>query len=194
MTTGVILSGGRSTRMGRDKALLPFRSGTMLGEIVHAVRAVASEIVIVARADQEIAIDDVTIVRDPVPDEGPLVGMASGLAAASGDVAIVLACDMPLIRPPVLQRLIDWLGASDACVAEIDGRPSPLCAAYRTSVAATASDLVAGGERRVMALLDVIQTKRVDAAHFRDVDPMLESFISCDTPDAYERARLGTET
>ncbi|MGE0865138.1 MAG: molybdenum cofactor guanylyltransferase [Vicinamibacterales bacterium] len=199
--SGIVLCGGQSRRMGMDKAALPFGDETLLQRAVRVAGTVAGKVIIVARGDQELIREDfrgvpVRIVHDAVADQGPLAGLAAGLSASATGISIVIACDMPLIRTAVLQRLIDELGEADACVAVVDGRPSPLCAVYRSAVAGAATELLAGGERRVTALLDRVQTKRVDAAVFRDIDPDLDSFASCNTPDAYRQAlvRLKADT
>lgn len=182
--TAIVLCGGRSTRMGRDKGALPFGGETMLDRVVRIVRQVAGEVIVVARADQAVPAG-VRVIHDPVEDQGPLAGIAAGLAASTTDLNIVVACDMPLINPAVLQRLADAIGAHDACVAVADGHASALCGIYRSRVSADAERLLAAGERRVMRLLDAVQTKRVDAAELRDIDPELATFVSCDTPEAY---------
>jgi molybdopterin-guanine dinucleotide biosynthesis protein A len=201
MLTGIVLCGGRSTRMGQDKASLPFGDETLLQRAVGVLREVADEVLVVGREGQGLAGPDpagggnpflglpVRIIHDPVEDLGPLAGLAAGLAASATDLNIVVACDMPLVRPSVLRRLVELRGDADLCVAVVDGRPSPLCAVYRKGVAAVASELLASGERRVMTLLDRVQTKRVDAAMFRDIDPDLETFVSCNTPDEYQKAK-----
>jgi len=188
--TGIVLCGGRSSRMGADKAALPFGDETLLQRAVRVVGEVAGEVIIVRREGQSgngggdpIFGLSVRAVHDPIEDLGPLAGLAAGLAASTTELNIVIACDMPLVRPAVLRRLIELQADADICVAVVDGRSSPLCAVYRKGVAGVADALLASGERRVMALLDRVQTKRVDAAVFRDIDPELETFVSCNTPD-----------
>jgi molybdenum cofactor guanylyltransferase len=189
--TAVVLCGGRSARMGEDKGALPFAGVTMLEHVARTVGNIASEVIVVSRVGQA-APPGVRVVHDPVADQGPLAGLAAGLAASTTDLNVVVACDMPLIRPAVLERLVAALGDHAICVAAVDGRPSVLCGVYRKAVAAVAADLLRRGERRVTALLDRVSTTRVDAAAFRDIDPDLETFFSCDTPDAYQQARLRT--
>jgi len=171
--------------MGRDKASLRFGSETMVERATRIVMEVVSDLIVVTRPGTSFSGLPGRIVHDPVADLGPLAGIVAGLSASHSDLNLIVACDMPLVRPAVLRRLIELRDGADACVAVADGRTSPLCAVYRASVGAVAEKLLASGERRVMALLDRVQTKRVDAAAFRDIDPQLESFISCDTPDAY---------
>ncbi len=183
--TGIVLCGGQSTRMGRDKASLQFGHETLLARAIRIVGDVADDVIVVTRPDSSIAVPlkGIGLVHDAVADLGPLAGIVAGLSASTTDLNIVIACDMPLIRAAVLQRLLDLRGHADICLAVIDGRASPLCAVYRAGVAGDAQQLLTSGERRVMALLDRVQTNRVDAAVFRDLDPDLESFLSCNTPE-----------
>ncbi len=201
--TGIVLCGGRSTRMGQDKASLAFGDETLLQRAVRVVREVADEVIVVGREAQGLLGGGnpfvglpVRVIHDAVEDLGPLAGLAAGLSASTTDLNIVVACDMPLVRPAVLQRLAASIGDADACVAVVDGHASTLCGVYRTRVAAVANQLLASGQRSVMALLDRVETKRVDAAVFRDIDPDLETFVSCNTPEAYRQAliRLKADT
>ncbi len=173
--------------MGRAKGLLAFGDETMLARIARIVRSVADDVIVVARRDLQVPAG-LTVVHDRVEDLGPLAGISVGLAASKSDLNIVVACDMPLINPQVLARLASLIGDHDACVAVADGHPSALCGIYRSRIASNAQALLDSGERRVMRLLDQIQTKRVDAEVFRDIDPRLETFLSVDTPQKYADA------
>lgn len=173
--------------MGVDKSALPFGGETMLARISRLLGEIATEITVVGRRDQE----GVTV-YDAVEDQGPLSGLAAGLGASHRELNVVVACDMPLVKPAVLQRLVDAIGDHEACVAVADGHASALCAVYRTTVAGEAHALLASGERRVMRLLDRIDTKRVDAALLRDLDPDLVTFVSVDTAEKYQWALART--
>ena len=173
--------------MGQDKASLIFGGETMLERAVRVMHEVADEVIVVSRAEQPMPAG-VRAVLDPVEDLGPLAGIVAGLSASSTDVNVIVACDMPLVRAAVLRRLAELRGDADICVAVADGHASPLCAVYRQHVGSVGQELLDAGERRVMALLDRVATKRVDATALRDIDPDLQSFISCDTPEAYQQA------
>jgi molybdenum cofactor guanylyltransferase len=181
--TAIVLCGGRSTRMGQDKGALPFGGESMLERITRILSGITDEVIVVGRRDQR-----TTTVHDTIEDQGPLSGIAAGLAASKTDLNLVVACDMPLVNPAVLQRLVAMIDGHDACVAIVDGHASALCGVYRSRIATDAQALLDSGERRVMKLLDRITTKRVDAALFRDIDPNLETFVSCDTQEAYQAA------
>jgi molybdenum cofactor guanylyltransferase len=172
--------------MGCDKGSLAFGSETMLERVTRLAGLVAKEVIVVGRRDQQ----GITI-RDSVEDQGPFAGFASGISASRSELNLIIACDMPLIKPAVLQRLLDAIGDhDDACLAVIDGRESVLCGVYRKRpvIMTKIHALLDSGVRSMMGFIDVIQTKRVDAAVFRDIDPDLETFISVDTPEKYADA------
>lgn len=177
--------------MGRDKAALIVGDETFLARSIRIAREVAGEVIVVAREGQPVPAQ-VRVVHDSLAAQGPLAGIADGLAASATDRNVVIACDMPLVSAAVLRRLLSWLDDHDACIAMVDGHPSVLCGVYRSRVEPIARQLLGDGERRVTALVDRLKTKRVDAAAFRDIDPDLASFFSCDTPEAYQRLRTGS--
>ena len=183
----IVLCGGQSSRMGRDKPSLPFGDQTMLARVVGAVREVATEVVLVARQDQTLP-EGFEVMRDPVEGLGPLAAIAVGLSAIRAPRAIVVACDMPLLRPAVLRRLLHLSEGWNACVPIVDGFAVPTCAVYRLEVAAIASELVAARQLAPAQLLRRVTTRYVDAAELRDVDPDLESFRDCNTPERYAEA------
>lgn len=188
--TAVILCGGQSSRMGHDKAALTVDQETFLDRAIRVGREVAGEVIVVARASQPIP-DGVRAVRDPIEQLGPLAAIAEGLAASNTDLNVLIACDMPLIKSAVLARLLSAIGDHDACVAVVEGHASVLCGVYRSRAAPIAKALLDQGERRVTAFVDRLKTTRVDAALLRDIDPNLETFFSCDTPEAYQQLRTG---
>ena len=168
--------------MGRDKASLPFGNETMLQRMVRIVGDATDQVMLVRRED------------DPIADLGPLAGMAQGLRMTSTDLNFIVACDMPLLRPAVIRRLIDLSHDCDACVPVDGDVVMVLCGVYRKHLADEATQLINTGQRRARALLEHGRTKKIEAAMFRDLDPELESFFSCDTPEAYQQAlvRIGS--
>ena len=183
--SAIVLCGGRSSRMGRDKALLRFGTETSTARVTRLVREVTSDIVLVGAAAPggatgPEAVDD--------PGEGPLVAFGVGLDRVSAGHALLVACDMPLLRPALVRHLCAAVGTYDACVPRIDGMPMPLCAVYARHVDGVVRSLVAAGERSMRALLDRVSVRWVEASELRAVDPDLQSFLDCDTPEDYRRA------
>jgi molybdopterin-guanine dinucleotide biosynthesis protein A len=195
--SAIVLCGGRSTRMGRDKAALPFGNETLLARVVRLVSEVADDVVLVAREGQALpeGLESSTragspprIVRDPAEGLGPLAGIAVGLGAIRGERALVVACDMPLLRPALGRRLVDLAQDVDAVVPVVDGFPVATCAVYARSVAGRAQKLVAEGELRPRAFLESVRTRFVAGEQLRAADPTLESFRDCDTDEDYRAA------
>src|SRR6185436_20164707 len=129
---GIVLCGGRSTRMGSSKALLPFGSETMLQRVVRLLGTVVSPLVVVAAPEQSLPElpASVTVTRDEQEGRGPLEGLRAGLKALPADVGIayVTSCDVPLLVPGFVHRMLDLLGDDEIAVVEIDGFPHPLSA------------------------------------------------------------------
>jgi molybdopterin-guanine dinucleotide biosynthesis protein A len=185
--TGVVLCGGLSTRMGREKADLPFGAETMLERVARVLGMVAREVLVVARADQQVP-GHLRVVRDPVDGSGPLAGIAAGLAACTTDRALVVACDLPLVKPAVLRAVAGKLQGFDLCVPEVEGRLVATCAAYHTRVRPLVETHLARGRLRVTDLCAAAHTRIVPASELVDLDPSLDSFHNCNTLDDYRRA------
>jgi molybdopterin-guanine dinucleotide biosynthesis protein A len=192
----IILCGGRSVRMGRDKALLPFGGETLLARAVRIVAEVvpAERIVCVAAAGQELpAVDDrVRVVRDAIPNAGPLCGLATGLAAIGRDADAVFACgcDAPLLMPAFVSRLFERLGDHEIVIPREGDQLHPLAAVYRTSVLPQAESLLAAGKRSLLALVERCDARELPADEFRGIDPELVSLLGCNSDDEY-RSLLG---
>jgi len=184
-TTAIVLAGGRSARFGRDKLATPLDGRPLIERAIDAVRPLATEILVVtAPLDEGDASDaacdatrhlpdDVPLVRDPVPYEGPLVGVLAGLRVATEPVVVVVAGDMPTLVMAVLASIVDRLERSgaDAVVLDHDGRPRPLPMAVRRVPALDAAGrLVEGGERRLRALAHALAAVAISESEWRSLD------------------------
>ncbi len=149
---GIVLCGGRSRRMGRPKAWLPFAGELMLPRVVRLLGEVVAPLVVVAAPGQDVPPlpSDIVVVRDDVEGRGPLQGLAAGLRALTGraEAAYLSSCDVPFLRPPFVLRLIELLGDHALCVPDAAGYRQPLAALYRLTVAPTVDRLLAGGRLR----------------------------------------------
>ena len=186
--------------IGRAKAMLPFGHQTLLERIVDRLSLVVplEGMVIVAAADQPLPRlpAGVQVARDRRPDCGPLEGLATGFAASPAEIDAVYAtsCDVPLLVPPVVDRLFSLLAGNDVAVPRDTRWYHPLSAVYRRSVLPQIEMLLESGERRPRALFPQVQTLAVEVETLRDVDPDLETLANVNTPSDYRaalaRARL----
>lgn len=193
-TGGVILCGGKSSRMGTAKAWLPFGEEVMLQRMTRILGTVVHPVVVVGAPDQEIPqLDpDVILCRDEFPEKGPLAGIYTGLnslAECNVDVAFVTACDCPFLRAELVRFLSQQLSAPNDIVMLRDGQFSHVLAAiYRTRAAATALQLMEQGRQRPIELTDHHATNWIDIELARKADPDLESFINMNSPEDYKIA------
>ncbi len=187
----LVLCGGRSRRMGRDKAWLPFGGERLLQRVVARVAACCDEVVVVARPGQELPPlpADVRVAHDELPDQGPLGGLVPGLRAlAACDACFATSCDAPFVSAAVIDLLFARVTDHDVAVAESGGFTHPLSAVYRPHVVPALERLLAAGRLRPVFLYDEVATARVDEHALRAVDPELDALRNVNTPEAYEDA------
>ena len=186
---GVVLCGGKSTRMGVPKAALPFGPETMLQRVVRLLSEVVSQIVIVAAVDQELPAlpSGVIVTRDEREARGPLEGLRAGLKALPETVnaAYVTGCDVPLLEPAFVQRMVDLLGDHDIAVMEIEGFTHPLSAVYRRTTLPHIESLLAQDRLRPLFLFDAVRTRRVKPEEMVVADPRLQTLRNLNTRDDY---------
>ena len=189
---GIVLCGGRSTRMGVPKATLPFGPETMLQRVVRLLGTVVDTIVVVAARDQIVPElpNNVIVTRDEREQRGPLEGLRAGLKALpeSVDLAYVTSCDVPLLVPAFVTRMIELAGDYDIAVMEVDGFPHPLSAVYRRATLPRVEFLLAEDKLRPVFLFDAVRTRRVLPAEMISVDPELHTLRNLNTREDYLEA------
>ena len=175
--------------MGVPKATLPFGPETMLQRVVRLLGTVVSPIVVVAARDQLLPPlpDDVAVTRDERDARGPLEGLRAGLKALpeSVEAAYVTSCDVPLLVPAFVARMIELLGDHDIAVMEVDGFPHPLSAVYRRRTLPHVESLLAGDRLRPVFLFDAVRTRRVQPSEMTVVDPELLTLRNLNTHEDY---------
>jgi len=186
---GIVLCGGKSTRMGVPKATLPFGPETMLQRVVRLLGTVVSPIVAVAAREQSLPElpEGVIVARDEREAKGPLEGLRAGFRALpeSVDLAYATSCDVPLLVPGFVERMIELLGDQDIAVMEVDGFPHPLSAVYRCSVLPHIELLLAKDRLRPVFLFDAVRTRRVGMEEMVSVDQELRTLRNLNTREDY---------
>jgi molybdenum cofactor guanylyltransferase len=192
MTAGaIILCGGKSTRMGTPKALLPFGPETMLQRVVRLLDGVVAPIVVVAAPDQPLPKlpPDAILARDEHEGRGPLEGLRAGLKALPVDVeaAYVTSCDVPLLEPGFIRQMLDFARGYDIAVVEIDGFAHPLSAVYRRTVLPYVEELLANNRLRPAFLFEAVKTRRIRSEQMT-ADPELRTLRNLNTREDYQQA------
>ena len=186
---GIVLCGGKSTRMGVPKATLPFGPETMLQRVVRLLGAVVSPTVVVAAREQSLPplADEVVITYDEREQRGPLEGLRAGLKALPNSVefAYITSCDVPLLVPAFVERMVELLGDHDIAVMEIDGFQHPLSAVYRRDTLPHVENLLQNDRLRPVFLFDAVRTRRVRPEEMISVDPKLRTLRNLNTREDY---------
>jgi len=192
----VVLAGGRSTRMGRDKASLPWGETTLLDRVVAILADLVEEVVVVARRDQTLPPVPslhppraMRLAHDEVEGRGPLGGLAPGLEAATCPVVFASSCDVPFLSPAFVRTMFDALGDAAVAIPQAEGRLHPLAAVYRRdAVLPHVRALLAEDRLRPIFLLERVPHVVVPEDVLRAADPELLSLSNLNRPDDYEAA------
>ena len=180
--SAVILAGGQSSRMGRDKARLEIGGQSLLARQIRLVQKIGvGEIFVSGRADRDDAEFGCPVLTDRFADAGPLAGIERALAAAAWPWLLVVAVDMPNLTPGILQRLIERSRGAAGVVPRIGGRMQPLAAIYPRGAGSLATAQLTAGVRAAAAFAE--HCVRSGLAEFQDVaDVDARHFTSWNTP------------
>jgi len=146
----IVLAGGNSTRMGQDKRFLAFRGRPLIEHVCDQLRGLFPEILLAANDAPKLAFLGLPVVRDAMPGQGPLGGIASALAASHHDLNFIVACDIPFIDFMLVRRLMYAAADCDGVVPTTpEGHLEPLFAVYRKSLLPAIYDALDHGNRRI---------------------------------------------
>ena len=200
-SAGIVLAGGRSSRMGTPKAALEWHGSTLLRRTAAILARVTEGPVVVVRApgqDLPALPPGTEVVDDPREGLGPVQGLATGLAALRGRAEIAFACstDLPFLHPAFVRRVLRAADeGADVGLPLARGYPQPLAAAYRVTLAPVAARLVEQQRLRPAFLFEECQVARLDEAALRAdpvlaaLDPGLDSVVNVNEPADYAAAR-----
>jgi molybdenum cofactor guanylyltransferase len=171
--SAVLLAGGESTRMGRDKATLEWRGRPLWARQFEKLRALTSNIFVSTQFAVPWRPTDVKLVIDESPSRGPLSGLTASLAIMETDCLLVLAVDMPFITLSHLKKLCDWAQPGVGAVPVVDGRVEPLAAVYPKRAESIFADTLNGTDHSLQQLvrrltrLEMVREIPIAGAHGR---------------------------
>ena len=159
--TGIILAGGKSSRMGEDKGFLKLNGKTFMSSIIAALNPIVGEIIIVSN-NSEYDVFNLKRVADSMEDSGPLAGLYSGLLHSETENNIVLSCDVPLISTSVLKKLLEGAPSEAEVIQfESEGKTMPLVAMYKKKCRHHFLKLLQTKERRLRFAIDQLDVKTI---------------------------------
>jgi molybdopterin-guanine dinucleotide biosynthesis protein A len=185
--TAFVLAGGRSSRMGSDKALLLFHGQTLLQRTLQTAAAVVSKTVIVGPKQRYAALGEV--IEDIYADCGPLSGIHAALQATDTDLNLVLSADMPLMSSAFLFWLVRQAAATEhlITVPHLLGGPQPLCAVYHREVRQAAEQALKEADYKIAHLFAKAPTRSITEQEIMAAGFSPELFVNINTPGEYER-------
>jgi molybdopterin-guanine dinucleotide biosynthesis protein A len=177
--TLVVLAGGHSRRMGRDKGLLPIDGKPMIQHLVERLAPRFDEVLISGGTPDTYRFLGVAVVPDALPDQGPLGGLLAALQAARNPLCLVVACDMPNVSADLVERMLSAADGVDAVVPRVEGQVEPVCAVYRRALIPWLRAALARGERGVYRIFEGNRVRFVEPGS-------ADELLNLNTPEEYE--------
>jgi molybdopterin-guanine dinucleotide biosynthesis protein A len=190
--TGVLVAGGQSRRMGRDKRFLELGGQTLLQRALSVLQSLFPEVVVaLAEPLPQLKADGYRVVTDLIPGCATLGGLYTGLASASHPRIFAVGCDMPFLNPAVIRSLARIGAQADVVMPELATGLQPMHAVYSKACLPHLERLAKARELKVQGLAEVpgLNVRLVSEKDFLDVDPQLLSFFNINTPADLEFAR-----
>ncbi|MGQ9546425.1 MAG: molybdenum cofactor guanylyltransferase [Dehalococcoidia bacterium] len=190
--TSIILAGGKSSRLGGNKALQVIGGRSLVRWVVDRLASLSTEIIIATAHGEAIPClshAKIKTVADIYVGKGPLAGIHSGLMASSSARAIVVSCDIPFVSVGLLKYMTQICSAFDVVIPRIEDKIEPLCAVYSRSCLAPIQKLLEEDERQIRKLLSMVKVKYVEEDEINNFDPEHLSFFNINNQADLDRAR-----
>ncbi len=185
-----VLAGGKSSRMGSDKALLTWGSKTLLEQALSSVRELGPDVCIVGSAEKFGRFG--SVVEDIYPERGPLGGIHAALRGSEREFNLMLAVDLPLMGVGFLRFLCEQAQQSEAVITvpRIDGTFQPLCAVYRRSFADAAERALEEGRNKIGSVFDSMEMEVLDIHEIENAGFSRDIFLNVNTREEWEQLRV----
>jgi len=191
--SGVILSGGKSIRMGKNKAFIQVEGVPIIERIHNLFRKLFREVIIVTNEKDLFSNFDAKLFSDLIPDKGALGGLYTGIVFSSFYYSFCVACDMPFIKKSLVQYLIENAANEDVIVPRTKDGLQPLHAIYSKNCVDAIRRSIEEGKSKIIDIYDQVNVKIVDEKDFLCFDPGRESFINVNTPEELVSLRRNRE-
>ncbi|MBE7444289.1 MAG: molybdenum cofactor guanylyltransferase [Planctomycetia bacterium] len=184
--TAIILVGGKSRRMGFNKAFLKYGRTTFIEHQIKRLRTIFNEIILSANDAGIYAHLNLPIVSDVIPEKGPLGGICAGLVRSTSHHAFIIACDMPFIQEKVIMYLYEQIDSYDVVVPKTSRGLEPLHAFYSKNCIQPICRYLNEGRLRVIDFFPEVKVRVVDEQEFKGLNQSTQSLINLNTPEEYK--------
>jgi molybdopterin-guanine dinucleotide biosynthesis protein A len=180
--SAIILAGGKSIRIGRNKAFIRLSTGeTILQNAINILRPIFPEIIIVTNRKEAYQKFNVLVVEDLIKENGPLGGIFTGLCYSASKHNFVVACDMPFIKPALIKLLLKESGNYDVVIPEVDGEVEPLFAVYSKDCIPVMLEHLQKQKLKIRQVLSKLHLKKIGAKKIDRLDPEHLCFFNINT-------------
>jgi molybdopterin-guanine dinucleotide biosynthesis protein A len=181
-TTGIILSGGKSVRMGENKAFIEIEGVPIIHRINNLFKELFQETIIVTNQKDLFSNFESKIYNDLLPNKGALGGLYTGIFFSNFHYSFCVACDMPFIKKSLVQYLLNLIKEDDVIVPKTSDGLQPLHAIYSKNCLTPIKKVIDQGKYSIIDFYDLVKVKVVQENEFIAFDPLRESFINVNTP------------
>ena len=185
--TGIILAGGKSSRMGTDKALMQFQGEKLIERTMRTFRSVFPQIMIITNTPLDYLDQDAGIATDIFPGKGPLGGIYTGLFYSPTEYAFVAACDQPFFNPEFICHMIDRIGPYDIVVPQTERGPEPLHAIYSRKCVGRIHALLGENRLKITGFYKSFRTLYIPSAEYSKFEPGEKMFYNMNTLSDLEK-------
>lgn len=187
--TGVILAGGQSSRMGSNKALLPYRGGRFIEAIHRQLAELFDEVLLVTNTPEQYSFLPCRKVSDIFPGLGALAGLQSGLHHSGCEYIFAVACDMPYLNSALIRRLASLRDGNDVVIPECDAGVEPLHAVYGRRCLEPMAAALTDSRKRIISFFPEVRVRTFSREEVALFDPAYDSFRNINTPAEYFQLR-----
>ena len=185
--TGVILSGGKSIRMGENKAFLEIRGKRIIEHTVDVLQRMCNQVILVTNELLEYSYLDLEIAVDLIPKSGPLVGIHTGLFYSSHSYSFITACDMPFLNRKVIEYMLTIKKNYDVVIPHLNDGYHPLHALYSKRCLKCIEELISEDNLKITDFFNRVKVREVPSDEIISLDPDLRSFLNINTPKDLEK-------
>lgn len=187
--TGVILSGGKNIRIGKNKAFLEIQGQRIIDQTAKLFQEIFSQVILVTNEPLEYSYLDLEIVIDLIPKSGSLIGIYTGLFYSSYPHSFVTACDMPFLDRKVIEHMISISKNYDVVIPHLNDGYHPLHTLYSKRCMKFIEELIRKDNLKIIDFFNRVKVREVTPDEISSLDPTMKAFLNINTPQDLEKAK-----
>ena len=186
---GVILAGGKSSRFGKNKALVKLNGIPLLDRVISVMGSLFQQLVLITNTPDEYAYLHLPMHEDLIKNLGPLGGVYTGLTVIRERIGFFVGCDMPFLSPGLIRHMVETGGNFDVVVPDVSGKVEPLHGLYNQNCLPVMKNMIDSGALRINRFFPEVLVRYVYKDEIRKFDPKLRSFVNINRPNELKRLK-----